>query len=117
MAEIKLELNRKMDDNYAFFCPEASVHLSLSQPRAIASRLSSSILTALRFQTLIDVDGVVDIDRGVLKEIQEAVPEHEGVEETYGLQIDEYEKEEKQKEKEVAPKKQTKKRSTKIVSE
>lgn len=69
MAGIRLELNRNIDENYAFFCPHALIHLSRSQPTGIAPRLSSYILTALRFGTLIDLDGVVDLEKGELKDL------------------------------------------------
>lgn len=71
MAGIKLELNRNVDENYAFFCPHALIHLSQSQPMGVAPLLSSYILTALRFGTLIDVDGVVDLETGELKQSAE----------------------------------------------
>ena len=75
MAGIKLELNRNVDENYAFFCPHALIHLSQSQPMGVAPRLSSYILTALRFGTLIDVDGVVDLETGELKQSSEENPD------------------------------------------
>ena len=79
MAGIRLELNRSVDENYAFFCPHALIHLSQTQPRGIAPRLSSSILTGLRFGTLIDVDGVVDLETGEIKEQVLSVSETKGV--------------------------------------
>lgn len=58
-----------MRDNYVFFCPHAPIHLSMSHPRGIAPRLTASILRGLKGRTLIDVEGVVDIEKGMLKSI------------------------------------------------
>ena len=116
MAGIRLELNRSVDENYAFFCPHALIHLSQTQPRGIAPRLSSSILTGLRFGTLIDVDGVVDLETGELKQSTvenldvNVASICEGVI-TDGVQDNE---EEEKEEMQVTPKK-SRKRSTKTT--
>ena len=118
MAGIRLELNRIVDENYAFFCPHALIHLSQTQPRGIAPRLSSSILTGLRFGTLIDVDGVVDLETGELKQSSEENPNASVsvasiFEEVATDGVQDSEKEEKE-EVQVTPKK-SRKRSTKTT--
>ena len=118
MAGIKLELNRNVDENYAFFCPHALIHLSQSQPMGVAPRLSSYILTALRFGTLIDVDGVVDLETGELKQSSEENPDASDsvesiFEEVTTDGVQDSEKEEKE-EVQVTPKK-SRKRSTKTT--
>lgn len=118
MAGIKLELNRNVDENYAFFCPHALIHLSQSQPMGVAPRLSSYILTALRFGTLIDVDGVVDLETGELKQSSEENPDASVsvasiFEEVITDGVQDSEKEEKE-EVQVTPKK-SRKRSVKTA--
>ena len=121
MAGIKLELNRNVDENYAFFCPHALIHLSQSQPMGVAPRLSSYILTALRFGTLIDVDGVVDLETGELKQPSEENPDaSDSVESIFeevttdGVQDSEKEEKEEKEEVQVTPKK-SRKRSVKTA--
>lgn len=117
MTGIRLELNQKVDENYVFFCPHALIHLSRSKPMGVAPRLSSYILTALRFGTLIDVDGVVDLETGELKQSTEqeaeVLPvEAEMLSEPKGGEDDGMPKEIKEEVKEEKVKK-SRKRSTK----
>lgn len=118
---IKLELNRSQRENYVFFCPEAPIHLSLTKPRGQAPRLSSSILIAIRHGRLIDVEGVVDLENGCLKQKVELpkieLPKEKEVSED-GVQIKEEEEEEKvEVEKQEAPKKKTTKAKKAKVTE
>ena len=65
---LNLGLNLRVAGNYVFCDPAANIHLSLEQPRGRASRLTPSVLRGLRAKTLVDIDGVVDIKEGKLKE-------------------------------------------------
>ena len=66
---IRLMLNPEMRENYVFYCPEIRFQLDLSKPGGIAPRLTSAILRGLKGKTLIDVDGVVDIEKKSVKKI------------------------------------------------
>ncbi len=68
---ILLQLNLTLRDNYVFVDPEAPLHLSLSNPRGAAPRLTASIIRGLKGKTLIDVNGVVDLETGLLKDQKE----------------------------------------------
>jgi hypothetical protein len=59
-----LELNRRIRNNYVFFDPETPLHLSVVHPRGKASRITPSIMRALKGSTIIDVDGVIDLNTG-----------------------------------------------------
>jgi hypothetical protein len=63
-----IELNKNTRENYAFYDPSAPIRLTLSEPRGYAPRLTTSILTGLRSGSLIDVEGKVDTQKGMLKE-------------------------------------------------
>lgn len=65
---IRIMLNRAVRENYNFIDPEAPLVLDLSKPRGIAPRLTGSILRGLRGKTLIDIDNVVDLKTGAIKE-------------------------------------------------
>ena len=67
MTNIRILLNRRIPENYAFFCPETGLHLDVLNPCGFTTRLSNSILSGLRGGTLVEVDGVIDIDKGVIK--------------------------------------------------
>lgn len=54
-------LNTNMRDNYAFFCPETRLHLTLTNPVGSADRVSAAIRRGLNANTLIDLDGVIDL--------------------------------------------------------
>lgn len=67
---IKLGLNLGLRDNNVFFDPDAPLHLSLSEPMGYASRLTSSIMRGLKGGTILDIESVVDIPLGKLKDIK-----------------------------------------------
>lgn len=64
MATIELRLNQRKPGNYAFFCPVTKLHLTLTNPVGIADRVSPYILRALKSNTLVDVNGVIDLESG-----------------------------------------------------
>ena len=74
---IKLMLNSRKPYNYAFFCPVSRVHLTVSSPVGFANEVTPAILKAVRVKTVLDVDGVIDLETGGLKNKPEAtkVPE------------------------------------------
>ena len=72
---IKLALNTHKSNNYAFFCPATRLHLTITNPVGNADRISGAILRAVRANTVIDVDGVIDLKTGKLKaEVKEDTP-------------------------------------------
>ncbi len=64
MATIELRLNQRKPGNYAFFCPVTKLHLTLANPVGITDRVSPYILRALKSNTLVDVNGVIDLESG-----------------------------------------------------
>ena len=64
-------LNRQKFNNYAFFCPVSRLHLTVSSPVGFASEVTPAISRALKTKTILDVDGVVDIETGTVKKAQE----------------------------------------------
>ena len=68
---IKLMLDLHKFNNYAFFCPVSRLHLTVSSPVGFASEVTPAILKALKAKTILDVDGVVDIETGTVKAIQQ----------------------------------------------
>lgn len=72
---IKLMLNRKKFNNYAFFCPVSRVHLTMSNPVGFANEVTPAILRALKSDKLIDVDNVVDIETGTVRQKKEVKTE------------------------------------------
>ena len=60
-------LNTQKFNNYAFFCPVSRLHLTVSSPVGYANEVTAAILRALKAQTILDVDGVVDIETGTVK--------------------------------------------------
>lgn len=71
---IKLMLNLHKFNNYAFFCPVSRLHLTVSSPVGYANEVTTAILKALKAETILDVDGVVDIETGTVKTAKEAAP-------------------------------------------
>ena len=67
---IKLALNKHKFNNYAFFCPVSRLHLTVSNPVGMTSEVTPAILKAVKSKTLIDVDGVIDIETGTVKDAQ-----------------------------------------------
>ena len=68
MDRIKIALNLKKPGNHAFFCPVSRLHLTRSNPVGHVDRVTSAILIGLTYKTLLDVNGVVDLKTGNLKE-------------------------------------------------
>lgn len=68
MDRIKIALNLKKPGKYAFFCPVSKLHLTRSNPVGYVDRVTSAILTGLKYKTLLDVDGVVDLKTGKVTE-------------------------------------------------
>lgn len=64
---IKLALNLHKFNNYAFFCPVSKLHVTVSNPVGYVNEVTTAILKALKSQTLLDVDSVVDIETGTVK--------------------------------------------------
>jgi len=63
----KLALNTRKFNNYAFFCPVSRLHLTVSSPVGYANEVTPAILKALKAETVLDVDGVIDIKTGTVK--------------------------------------------------
>ena len=63
-------LNKYKLNNYAFFCSVSRLHLTVSNPIGYADKVTPAILKALKSKTLIDVDNVIDIETGTVKEAQ-----------------------------------------------
>ena len=68
---VKLALNRHKFNNYAFFCPVSKLHLTVSNPVGYTNEVTPAILRAIKVNTLIDVDGVIDIETGTVKDAQQ----------------------------------------------
>ena len=68
---IKLMLNLHKFNNYAFFCPVSRLHLTVSSPVGFANEVTPAIFKALKAETVLDVDGVVDIETGTVKASQQ----------------------------------------------
>lgn len=64
----KLMLNLRKPNNYAFFCPVSKVHLTVSNPVGYANEVTPAILTAIKVKTVLDVDGVINLEAGTLIE-------------------------------------------------
>lgn len=64
---IKLMLNTHKFNNYAFFCPVSRLHLTVSSPVGYTNEVTAAILRALKAETILDVDGVIDIEAGTVK--------------------------------------------------
>lgn len=71
---IKLMLNLHKFNNYAFFCPVSRLHLTVSSPVGFANEVTPAISKALKAETILDVDGVVDIETGTVKAAKQEVP-------------------------------------------
>lgn len=71
---IKLMLNSRKFNNYAFFCPVSRLHLTVSNPVGYVNEVTTAILRALRNKTILDVDGVVDIETGTVKAAKQTAP-------------------------------------------
>ena len=67
-------LNLHKFNNYAFFCPVSRLHLTVSSPVGFSNEVTPAILKALKAKTILDVDGVVDIEAGTVKAVKQAAP-------------------------------------------
>ena len=67
---IKLMLNKQKFNNYAFFCPVSKLHVTVSNPVGYVNEVTPAILRAIKLSTLIDVDGVINIETGTVKDAQ-----------------------------------------------
>ena len=67
---VKLALNKNKFNNYAFFCPVSKLHLTISNPVGYSNEVTPTILRAIKVNTLIDVDSVIDIETGTVKDVQ-----------------------------------------------
>lgn len=63
---VKLALNLHKLNNYAFFCPVSKVHLTVSSPVGYANEVTPAILRAVKAQTVLDVDGVINLETGTV---------------------------------------------------
>lgn len=77
---IKLMLNLHKFNNYAFFCPVSRLHLTVSSPVGFSNEVTPAILKALKAETVLDVDGVVDIETGTVKAGTQAPKQEKPVE-------------------------------------
>lgn len=78
---IKLMLNLHKFNNYAFFCPVSRLHLTVSSPVGFSNEVTPAILKALKAETVLDVDGVIDIETGTVKAGTQAPKQEKPVEE------------------------------------
>lgn len=62
-------LNNKKAYNNAFFCPDTRLHLTRSNPIGLANRVTPAILRGLKSQVIIDIDNLVDIEKGEFKKL------------------------------------------------
>ena len=67
---IKFMLNKYKFNNYAFFCPVSRMHLTVSSPVGFSNEVTPAILKGLKAKTILDVDGVIDLETGTVKEAQ-----------------------------------------------
>ena len=70
-------LNTRKFNNYAFFCPVSRLHLTVSSPVGFSNEVTPAILKALKAETVLDVDGVVDIETGTVKAVKQEAPKQE----------------------------------------
>lgn len=68
-----LKLNLRKPNNYAFFCPVSKVHLTVSNPVGFANEVTPAILKAVKANTVIDVDGVINLKTGSVNAKKEPV--------------------------------------------
>lgn len=73
-------LNLHKFNNYAFFCPVSRLHLTVSSPVGFSNEVTPAILKALKAETVLDVDGVVDIETGTVKAGTQAPKQEKPVE-------------------------------------
>lgn len=71
---IKLMLNLHKFNNYAFFCPVSRLHLTVSSPIGFSNEVTPAILKALKSETILDVDGVINIEAGTVNAGKQETP-------------------------------------------
>jgi hypothetical protein len=101
----RVELNAK-HNFLSFYCPITRLNLNLGQPVGYSDKLTPYILKGLKTGRIIDVDGMIDLEIGDIKntEVVETLPEEKKI-------IDSSEELENVKlEKEEKPKKANKKK-------
>lgn len=64
---IRLKLNHKKTNNYAFFCPASRLHLTVSNPLGMVEGITPAIIRGILSKSIIDVDNVIDTSTGKLK--------------------------------------------------
>ena len=69
---IKFKLNLNKFNNYAFFCPVSRLHLTVSSPVGFSNEVTPAILRGLKSNTILDVDGVIDLETGTVKAQEKA---------------------------------------------
>lgn len=62
----RIELNPAIRGNYSFVCLEAPLFLDVINRIGYTSVVSPSILRGLKGKTLLDLDGVIDIEKGTI---------------------------------------------------
>ena len=72
----RIALNPAMPGNYSFVCPVAPLCLNTINRIGYTSMVSPSILRGLKGGTLIDLDGVIDVETGGIIQVtkQEKTP-------------------------------------------
>ena len=65
---VKLMLNLHKFNNYAFFCPVSRLHLTVSSPVGYTNEVTPAILKAIKAKTVLDVDGVINLETGTINE-------------------------------------------------
>lgn len=68
-SRIVLGLNPRKVGNYAFFCPDSRLHLTMGNPTGSVGRITSPILRGLKTKVLIDVNGVVNLETGEVNNV------------------------------------------------
>lgn len=73
---MKYLLNLRKNDNYAFFCPQSRMHLTISNPVGFADRVTPAIERALKAKTIIDITEEENKTEHVVEEkVEEPIPE------------------------------------------
>lgn len=67
----RLGLNQSRRDNFVFFDPDAPLHLSLSNPVGYTSRVTNSIVTAIKVGKVIDIDNAIDLENRCFRVIEQ----------------------------------------------
>lgn len=71
---LKLMLNLQKPNNFAFFCPVSRLHLTVSSPVGYTDEVTPAILKAVKSETVIDIDGKIDIETGTVKDAAPEAP-------------------------------------------